>query len=65
MRETFPWESAPRYLLLDRDCIFGREFVDQVKAMGHQTSAFSAAVTMAACYVRTGDRHQAASGLIT
>jgi transposase InsO family protein len=34
MREAFPWESAPRYLLRDRDRIFGREFVAQVKAMG-------------------------------
>ena len=34
MREAFPWESAPQYLLCDRDRIFGKEFVDQVKAMG-------------------------------
>jgi len=34
LREAFPWESAPRYLLRDRDGIFGTEFVDQVKAMG-------------------------------
>ena len=34
LREAFPWDTAPRYLLRDRDCIFGREFVEQVKAMG-------------------------------
>ena len=34
MREAFPWASAPRYLLRDRDRIFGAEFVHQVKAMG-------------------------------
>jgi hypothetical protein len=34
LREAFPWESAPRYLLRDRDCIFGHDFVQQVKAMG-------------------------------
>jgi putative transposase len=33
-REAFPWDSAPRYLLRDRDRIFGHPFVDQVKAMG-------------------------------
>src|SRR5262249_34462121 len=33
-REAFPWDSAPRYLLRDRDRIFGQDFVDQVKAMG-------------------------------
>ena len=38
MREAFPWESAPQYLLRDRDRIFGKDFVDQVNAM-HQASA--------------------------
>jgi transposase InsO family protein len=36
LREAFPWETAPRYLLRDRDRIFGHEFVHQVKAMGIQ-----------------------------
>jgi transposase InsO family protein len=31
---AFPWDSAPRYLLRDRDRIFGHDFVEQVKAMG-------------------------------
>jgi hypothetical protein len=34
LREAFPWDSAPQYLLRDRDRIFGHEFVEQVKAMG-------------------------------
>jgi transposase InsO family protein len=34
LREAFPWENAPHYLLRDRDRIFGHEFLDQVKAMG-------------------------------
>lgn len=34
LREAFPWESAPKYLLRDRDRIFGHEFIEQVKAMG-------------------------------
>ena len=34
MREAFPWESGPQYLLRDRDRIFGGDFVDQVNAMG-------------------------------
>jgi len=34
LREAFPWDTAPRYLLRDRDRIFSRDFVDQVKAMG-------------------------------
>ena len=32
--EAFPWETAPRYLLRDRDRILGADFVKQVKAMG-------------------------------
>ena len=34
LREAFPWETAPRYLLRDRDQIFGADFVKQVKAIG-------------------------------
>jgi putative transposase len=34
LREAFPWNTAPRYLLRDRDQIFGHEFVEQGKAMG-------------------------------
>ena len=34
LREAFPWDGAPRYLLRDRDRIFGDDFVEQVKAMG-------------------------------
>jgi transposase InsO family protein len=34
LREAFPWDTAPRYLLRDRDSIFGLDFVAQVKAMG-------------------------------
>jgi len=34
LREAFPWDTTPRYLLRDRDRIFGDDFVEQVKAMG-------------------------------
>jgi len=34
LREAFPWEAAPRYLLRDRDSIFGRDFVEEVAALG-------------------------------
>jgi putative transposase len=34
LREAFPWDTAPRYLLRDRDRIFGQDFVDQAEAMG-------------------------------
>jgi transposase InsO family protein len=34
LREAFPFDQAPRYLLRDRDCIFGSEFRSEVKSMG-------------------------------
>lgn len=33
MREAFPWDTAPRYLLRDRDRIFGQGFVKEAQAM--------------------------------
>jgi putative transposase len=33
-RHAFPWDTAPRYLLRDRDRIFGDDFTKQVKDMG-------------------------------
>ena len=32
--EAFPWDTAPRYLLRDRDASYGSEFCKQVDAMG-------------------------------
>jgi len=34
MRESFPWEEAPRYVLRDRDAIYGRDFADMTGDMG-------------------------------
>ena len=34
MAEAFPWDSAPRYLLHDRDCIYGAAFRERVEEMG-------------------------------
>ncbi len=32
--EAFPWDTAPRYLLRDRDASYGRCFSERVEAMG-------------------------------
>ena len=32
--EAFPWETAPRYLLRDRDCIYSVAFRQRVRNMG-------------------------------
>ena len=34
MREALPWDTAPRYLIRDRDGVYGREFRTRVKGMG-------------------------------
>jgi putative transposase len=34
LSEAFLWDTAPRFLLRDRDRIVGQEFVQQLKAMG-------------------------------
>src|SRR5262249_51006599 len=36
LREAFPWDSAPRYLLRDRDRIFSSDFTKQVEELGIQ-----------------------------
>jgi putative transposase len=34
LREAFPWDQAPRYLLRDQDAIYGSEFAAMTKGMG-------------------------------
>ena len=34
IREAFPWDTAPRYLIRDRDCCYGAEFRLRLNAMG-------------------------------
>ena len=34
MREAFPWDQAPRYLMRDRDAIYGTDFAAMTRAMG-------------------------------
>jgi putative transposase len=36
LRDAFPWDTAPRYLLRDRDRIFGDAFSKQVQDMATQ-----------------------------
>jgi hypothetical protein len=34
LTEAFPWDTAPRYLLRDRDASYGLAFRNRVQAMG-------------------------------
>ena len=60
LRETFPWETAPRYLLRDRDQIFGTDFVKPVKAMGIKEVLAAPPLALAASLCGAGDRHHSA-----
>ena len=42
MIEAFPWDTTPRYLIRDRDGIFGNDFVRRVDSMGIEQVAISA-----------------------
>jgi hypothetical protein len=58
LREAFPWETAPRYLLRPRrDLRAGLR--EAGEGDGHQTGALGAAVAMAASLCRAGDRYPA------
>jgi putative transposase len=35
LREAFPFDQLPRYLLRDRDAIFGNDSREQVRDMGN------------------------------
>jgi hypothetical protein len=59
LREAFPWETAPRYLLRDRDRIFGADFVTG-EGDGHQTGARGAPVAVAASLHRARHRDHSA-----
>jgi transposase InsO family protein len=44
LTEAFPWDEAPRYLIRDRDGVYGPAFVMRLRAMGirdHPTAARS------------------------
>jgi hypothetical protein len=44
MREAFPWDAAPRYVLRDRDAIYGRDFAAMTRAYGNGGSAYCTAI---------------------
>jgi putative transposase len=40
--EAFPWDTAPKYLLRDRDGVFGEDFARRVESMGIKQALISA-----------------------
>jgi hypothetical protein len=47
MTEAFPWDTAPRYLLRDRDKSYGPAFRHRVRAMGITEVITDPAITLA------------------
>ena len=56
MTEAFPWDTAPRYLLRDRDASYGPAFRDRVQVMGIERGCYRAAVTLAESICRAPHR---------
>ncbi len=50
--EAFPWDTAPKYILRDRDSIFGNTFRQRVQSMGIEEvlTAFRSTWQRSACW---------------
>src|SRR5271167_3132253 len=55
LREAFPFDQLPRYLLRDRDAIFGAEFREQVRDMGIHEVLSNAPIPLAESLRGAGD----------
>jgi len=53
--EAFPWDEAPRYMIRDRDCIYGA-VVTRRLFHGHPGQAYCIGLTLAEWLCRTADR---------
>ena len=54
--EAFPWDEAPKYLIRDRDPVYGAVFRRRLQAMGHPRPPDRSAVALAEPLCRTLDR---------
>src|SRR3979490_3241272 len=45
--EAFPWNEAPRYMIRDRDCIYGAVVTRRMRAHGHPGQADCTGLTLA------------------
>ena len=56
LREAFPYDTAPRYLVFDRDAIFSPAVVEFIRAHGHKACSHFLSQPLAKRYRRTLDR---------
>jgi transposase InsO family protein len=52
LREAFPWDSAPRFLLRDRDRTFGSGYTKQVEEFGIQEVLGAPGVPQQRAYIK-------------
>ena len=58
--EAFPWDEAPRYLIRDRDGVYGAVVTRRLRATGIRDKPISAGFTVAKLLCGTTDRHDPA-----
>ena len=56
LTEAFPWNDAPRYLIRDRDRIYGAVVMRRIARHGHPGQAYCTSVTLAEWLCRTAYR---------
>src|SRR5215813_9622211 len=49
--EAFPWNEAPRYMIRDRDCIYGAVVTHRLRAMGIRDKPIAPASPWQNCFV--------------
>jgi hypothetical protein len=54
--EAFPWDGAPRYMIRDRDRIYGAVVTRRLRAMGIRDKPIAPGLTLAEWLCRTADR---------
>jgi len=54
--EAFPWDGAPRYMIRDRDRIYGAIVTHRLRVMGIPGQAYCAGLSLAKWCCRTADR---------
>jgi putative transposase len=47
LREAWPWDTAPRFVIRDRDGIYGSDFERVTQAMGHRRTAHGTSIALA------------------
>jgi hypothetical protein len=53
---AFPWDGAPRYMIRDRDRIYGAVVTRRLRAVGHSGQTDCTSLTLAEQLCRTADR---------